>query len=266
VSLNLLYHTTLILLHRPFVIGAPNLDSSAVQKSYQICLAATSAIHDLLSLQVATFSYGHVTYLNAYSAYIAATIAILHYQLEEDHPHLSPGSMPGEKFGLRFFLGILQKTAKSMPGLNRSVDIIKRHLQSILEHQTKKRLAALFPEIRNCEADDRAGQANYQSTEYYQPPYSPHNIILSPQTLATPAISEESYMYPPSLISVFGDEGLPAFPGQQLTMGQDFQFDSEIVDPEARAALLGQHLDPHMRLHHENNDWDSGYYMHYGIE
>lgn len=35
VSLNLLYHTTLILLHRPFVLGATKFDNPAVERSYQ---------------------------------------------------------------------------------------------------------------------------------------------------------------------------------------------------------------------------------------
>jgi hypothetical protein len=35
VSLNLLYHTTLILLHRPFILGTTEFDSHAVARSYQ---------------------------------------------------------------------------------------------------------------------------------------------------------------------------------------------------------------------------------------
>lgn len=34
-TLNLLYHTTLILLHRPFILGKTEFDSHAVKRSYQ---------------------------------------------------------------------------------------------------------------------------------------------------------------------------------------------------------------------------------------
>jgi hypothetical protein len=40
VSLNLLYHTTVRLLHRPFIIGATDLQSSSASESYQICVIA----------------------------------------------------------------------------------------------------------------------------------------------------------------------------------------------------------------------------------
>ena len=81
ISLNLLYQTTLILVHRPFILGAKDFTTSAVQRSFGICITATSAIHDLLQLLVSTFGFSHVPYLNCYAAYIAATISVFRFQL-----------------------------------------------------------------------------------------------------------------------------------------------------------------------------------------
>ena len=51
-------------------------------------------------------------------------------------------------------------------------------------------------------------------------------------------------------------EGLPAFPGQHFHVGNEFDVDQQITDPEMRAVLLG--LDPHVMLQHDNSDWASG--------
>ena len=76
-TLNLLYHTTGILLHRPVILGTGDSNQPGPYRSYQSCLRATTAIHDLLIVQSNTFGLSHITYINAYSAYIAATFAVL---------------------------------------------------------------------------------------------------------------------------------------------------------------------------------------------
>jgi hypothetical protein len=265
VSLNLLYHTTLILLHRPFItnIGASDLTLPAVQRSYQTCQISTSAIHDLLSLQVATFGHRHVTYLNAYSAYIAATIAILHFQIEEEIRHISFPSMSSEKLGLKFFLDVLQKTANNMPGLSRSVAIIRRHMRTVLERQTKKQLATLFPDMHPSPPPPHNAIKPGSDERRLSRPlgismYASSSMSVDSRPIA--GMQGEQYGYQSSF-PVFGNEGLPAFPGQQFSVGTDFQFNGEVFDPEVRAAILGQHLDPHIRLQHEKSDSGNGYYI-----
>jgi len=54
----------------------------------------------------------------------------------------------------------------------------------------------------------------------------------------------------------FDLEGLPAFPDQMLNMGMEYSFEAEITDPAERAVLMGWNLDPHLTLHHGNENWD----------
>ncbi|KAF8858712.1 hypothetical protein BDZ45DRAFT_390557 [Acephala macrosclerotiorum] len=249
VSLNLLYHTTLILLHRPFIIGATDFQNAAVSRSYQICVAATAAIHDLLQLITSTFGYGHTTYLNCYSTYIAATIAVLQFQLQDETIPLPPTDIPSEKLDLKFFLGVLQRSATAMPGLNRSVDIVKRHMQTILDRRAKRYLDSLFP------TDNINNYLSALSKPGHQHHPAIANTAHSTDQVAQPQTDESFQSY-----SGFSLEGLPAFPGQNFNVGTDFTLDQEITDPEMRAALLG--LDPHLTLHHENSDWTyGGFYM-----
>ena len=250
VSLNLLYHTTIILLHRPLVIGATEFQNPNVSRSYQICVTATAAIHDLLQLITSTFGYGHTTYLNCYSTYIATTIAVLQFQLEDETISVPEVDVPREKLDLKFFLCVLQRSAIAMPGVNRSVDIVKRHIQSIMEHRSKQYIDSLFPLSHginvNLSTSRPSGQE--QSSSLGSQLWSDGCHITQPMT------DTQFQTY-----STFNLEGLPAFPGQQFNVGNDFTLDEELTDPEIRTALLG--LDPHLILHHANSDWTyEGFY------
>lgn len=247
VSLNLLYHTTLILLHRPFIIGATDFQNPAVSRSYQLCIRATAAIHDLLQLIATTFGYDHSTYLNCYCIYIAATIAVLHFQLQDGTASLPATGIRAEKLELKFYLGVLQRSATAMPGLNRSVEIVKRHIQSILEQRSKRYLDLLFPNT------DVTAEGNTP----HRPLHNQGTLYSASQIEGGPTMPQrpdDQFSNYPS----FNLEELPAFPGQYFNVGNDFRLDEEITDPEMRTALLG--LDPHITLHHESSDWAYGPY------
>jgi hypothetical protein len=214
----------------------------------------------LLQLLTATFGYSHITYLNCYSAYIAATIAVLHFQHQEETSALPDLDVPSEKLGLKFFLGVLQKTATAMPALGRSVEIVKRHMQAILDKRAKRYLESLFPldneervhRTEKCRKTVPATTASQSSNQYGAFGTSSAQSITS---LMRPP-SEISYQ----MFSGFNLEGLPAFPGQNFNVGTGGVLDQEITDPEMRATLLG--LDPHVTLHHDNSDWAyEGFYM-----
>lgn len=248
VSLNLLYHTTIILLHRPLVIGARDFQNTSVSRSYQICVTATAAIHDVLQLLTSTFGYGHTTYLNCYSTYIAATIAVLHFQLQDETISLPDTDVPVEKLDLKFFLRVLQLSATAMPGVDRSIDIVKRHLQSILDRRSKQYVDSLFP-VYN--------KVNMSSTTSSEPPGKQClSFDDSPSRMYEAQISRQETGDHLQTYPIFNLEGLPAFPGQQFNVGNDFTMDQEITDPEMRAALLG--LDSHLVLHHDNSEWTYG--------
>ena len=263
VSLNLLYQTTLILLHRPFILSSTEFGNPAVLRSYLICITATAAIHDLLELLTTTFGYSHITYLNCYSTYIGATIAVLHFQRQQENSNLPDSDIPGEKLDLKFFLEIMQRTALRMPALSRSVEIVKRHMQVILDRRAKRYLDSLFP------VQDTNASSSYKSPELVQD-RSGHSFNVQQEQFArsTGSSSQTStVMQDPAqgnfqMSSGFNLEGLPAFPGQNFNVGTDYPLDHEITDPETRAALMALNMDPHLTLHHENADWSyAGFYM-----
>ncbi|KAH8816643.1 fungal-specific transcription factor domain-containing protein [Xylogone sp. PMI_703] len=273
VSLNLLYNATLILLHRPFIIGATDFSNPAVCRSYQICIGATASMHDLLELLTATFGYVHTSYLNCYSTYIGATITVLRFQLQEEQTISLPcTNFPSpEKLELRSFLAVLQHSAVGMPGLNRSVEIIKKHMEAILERRSKRYLETLFlppPPGNGCVSSSMDTTIHPLVTQpapaIVQPLHSPYNeqqfspSISFPhhtgrQQLPLQSQQMEGSSYNMASYVEANLDGLPAFPGQNFNVGTDWTLDQDIIDPEMRAVLLG--LDPHVALHHDNSDW-----------
>ena len=257
VSLNLLYQTTLILIHRPFILSSTEFRNPAVLRSYLICIKATAAIHDLLELLTTTFGYSHITYLNCYSTYIGATITVLHFQRQEENNNVPESDISGEKLDLKFFLGIMQKTAMRMPALSRSVEIVKRHMQVILDRRAKTYLESLFrvqdqnsSSIAN-ERPETLPNTSSHSFPVQQEKFG-HGTGNSSYTSSMKQCPTQSNL---QMYSGFNLEGLPAFPGQSFSVGTDYPLDHEITDPETRAALMALNMDPHVTLHHENADW-----------
>ena len=265
VSLNLLYHTAIILLNRPFILGHRDFHQPATHHSYSACVAATSAVHDLLVLQANTFGFSHLTYMNGYAAYTALTVAVLRFEREytagEDTHHLT------QKLGLDFLLECLQNTALLMASLERSVAIIKKRMTAVLDRLAGHHIPPLFP------AADRPTPPFHtmapQSQELAQPtavqdmshPFvtrghspQPGANYLPPLTVPMPWPSSvrTSLFKEPSL----SDDFLPAFPGQSFPVGSEHSFGSDAnVDAQSRAALMGFNLDPHPRLSHGDLDW-----------
>ncbi|KIW93911.1 uncharacterized protein Z519_05226 [Cladophialophora bantiana CBS 173.52] len=268
-SLNLLYHTTVILLHRPVVLGARDMSAPGPARSWQMCIQATGAIHDLIMLQANTFGLTHVSYLNAYSVYIAATIAVLRFERE-----YQPGDDPAaaaQKNGLSFLLEVLQKTSSTMPVLERSNAIIRKRMKAALDRQKAQQ-----GQVRRTYSNG----STPPNAKFSIPTPTSHQMDLAQptafQALSNPALVHGAYSQPDtpgsfvapmqwqsgmrsSLYSepAHGSEDfLPAFPGQQFPVGSEHSFGSNEVDPHARTALLGYNLDPHPRLSTGDIDWN----------
>ncbi|KIX03271.1 uncharacterized protein Z518_06823 [Rhinocladiella mackenziei CBS 650.93] len=263
-SLNLLYHTTVILLNRPVILGARDMNAPGPARAYQLCIQATGAIHDLIMLQANTFGLSHVSYLNAYSVYIAATIAVLRFEREfqpgEDH------AMAAQKNGLIFLLDVLQKASNAMPALERSNAIIRKRMKAVLDRQ---------------KTQARQSYSNGSTPPKFNisTPTSHQMDLAQPtafQTLSNPVSGHSNYSQPDTPGSFVApmpwqsgmrsslysepargsDDFLPAFPGQQFPVGSEHSFGSGDVDPHARTALLGYNLDPHPRLNSGDIDWN----------
>lgn len=102
---NLLYHATIILLHRPF-------NKSTYCRS--ICRDAAESVEHILLLYESTFGFSFVTYMQSYCAYIAATVAVM---------DLHDG-LDGSRAKVGTFVRALCAAGPSCPGIRKSVDII----------------------------------------------------------------------------------------------------------------------------------------------
>lgn len=263
-SLNLLYHSTIILLHRPILLGAQDMNAPGPARSYLICLQATASIHDLILLQASTFGLSHISYLNAYAVYIAATIAVMRFE-REVHPGEDPAVF-AQRNGLTYLLEVLQKASNTMPALERSNAIIRKRMKAVLDRQRARRRQAYSNEST--------------PPRYNLPTPTTQQLSLAQptafQTLSNAIVAHSHYSQSDTTDS-FGtpvswqggirnslhseseqhtEEFLPAFPGQQFPIGSEHSFSSMEVDPNARAAFLGYNLDPHPRLSTSDIDWN----------
>ena len=265
-SLNMLYHTIVILLHRPVVLSAAGIQLQNTMPSYQTCLTAAGTIHDLLILQATTFGLDQISYLNAYCAYMAATVSVLQFERElsptEHHEHTS------KRIGLSYLLDVIERSATKMPGLERSNAIIKKRMQGVIDthlrahtmlspHSVIQQAAAVGPDT------DQIALA--QATAFQQISNQGMGHVYNPAltNILTPSVSPQAIPFTSGLsagdqmaLPAFVDDFLPAFPGQQFPVGNDYYFSSDSFDPQARMSLMGFNLDPHPRLDPAAINWN----------
>ena len=243
-SLNLMYHTTLILLHRPYVVSGQARDSDAARKSWKVCRSSTTTIYRLLQMYTKTFGFQHITYMNSYCTYTAATTAVYQLETSDGEPSVSDQVVWTE---LKFLLDILQRTSTTMPGLNRSIDIIRSRIKKILDRQVSKQLDSLFPGS-NPPAD---GQ------RYASPGPFRKQTVGNGEDLTTDHALVSTFPHPSSRFSPRRDllaedwrvldDWLPAFPGQDISFGSEVVLDMpENLSPRTRSALMGSNLYPSM--------------------
>jgi len=242
-SLNLMYYNTLILLHRPLVSSGQALSSEVFRKSWKICRSATTMIYHLLHMYVKTFGFHHITYMNSYCTYTAATTAVYQLETSDIRPH---PDHPNEAVWteLKFLLDILQRTSSSMPGLNRSIDIIRTRIKKILDRQAARQLDSLFPaQAQSLGHTSRRATHEIPAPERQNegiPPYDDIHSAPEYNPLGYYAMIDD-----PNDLDVW----LPAFPGQDVSYGAEVMLDLRDVDtPETRSVLMGSNLDPHMQL------------------
>ena len=259
ISLNLLYHTTNILLHRPLILGARDMNLPGPYRSYQTCLQATAAIHDLLVLQSSTFGLSHLSYLNAYSAYTAATIAVFNF--ERSYKSGEEHSQCAKRSALSFLLDVLDRSARSMPVLERSSAIIRKRMKIVLDQpdnqsQSHTPITSGSPFTMPSEQGMNIAVPNglqqisnpHPSNGYSQSDF--HGGFVAPMQWQS-GLRSSLYSEPGSVM----DEFLPAFPSHRFTVGSEHSFGSSEVDSHHRGALLGYNLDPHPRLNVEDINW-----------
>ena len=262
VSVNLLYHTTIILLHRPFILGAQNRNHPTIQRSYQTCIVAATAIHDILVLQLCTFGAAHLSYLNAYAGYMAAAIAVMRFERE-----LKPGAdgalnnLSPQNLGLNFLVEVLQKTAAQMPVLKRSVNIIRKRMKYVLDRQSSMAMEALFQSSQQQAVPDIPRMTTPFGITQLQTPIAMEGAgidfgAVQPGIMWQEPVRPDMRPQPFHEGSFMSDDYLPTFPGQRFALGPEHSFVSSGLDPNARSALMGYNLDQQPRLQHANFDFN----------
>jgi hypothetical protein len=272
-SLNLLYHTIVILLHRPVVL-AVNTEARPEARSYSTCLFATAAISELLILHAKTFGHGQLSYINAYCAYMGATIAVLRFERElkpsEDH------SVTASRIGLQQLLDVLGRSASSMPGLERSNAIIGKRMKGVVDahlrvHTTfspntiTQQAAAVGPVPEHmilAEATAFQQISNPGIGHVFDPMQAVQHqpIEMSPPVSVQSAVMPFSTTLPHDLegqlpLPAFVDDFLPAFPAQQFPVGSEYYMGQNTFGAQERASLMGFNLDPHPRVDPNVINW-----------
>lgn len=112
----MVYHTTIILLHRPFLNN---------KTCWAACQEASEHVEQLLRLLETSFGFLRFTYIMAYCTYTAATVVV---QDMKD-------GRAGTKERFETFMRALNAIRASCPGIQRSIDILTRGLDS---HEKEK--------------------------------------------------------------------------------------------------------------------------------
>ncbi|EMT68806.1 hypothetical protein FOC4_g10004894 [Fusarium odoratissimum] len=114
VAQQMLYHTTIILLHRPFLNNLV---------CWKACQEASECVEQLLQLLDSTFGFQRFTYIMAYCTYTAATVVV------QDMKNGRPDT--AERF--KMFMRALDAITVSCPGIQRSIDILTKGLGTVVE-------------------------------------------------------------------------------------------------------------------------------------
>jgi hypothetical protein len=114
-SSSLLYHATVILLHRPFYSSPAH---------HAACRTASDCIETLLLLLEKTFGFTRITYLMGYCIYTGASV-LVHDVRSGDY---------GARMKMQTFLRALRLGVKSCPLLARSLAIITHSLPPNFAH------------------------------------------------------------------------------------------------------------------------------------
>ncbi|KAG5760441.1 hypothetical protein H9Q72_011441 [Fusarium xylarioides] len=128
VAQQMLYHTTIILLHRPF------LNNPACWKA---CQEASQAVEQLLQLLDNTFGFQRFTYIMAYCTYTAATVVV--QDMKDGRPDTT------QRF--KMFMRALNAITVSCPGIQRSIDILTRGLGTVSVEQSPPAFPEQAPQI-----------------------------------------------------------------------------------------------------------------------
>lgn len=125
------YHTLLILLFRPFIPWSSNAQLSRhalAIRAKAVCVEEAILVSNFFRSYGRTYNFQYQSYLVSYCVYTAATVEL--QQIQDPDEQVS-ATAAGR---LATTLYMLETEAKQTPGIRRSVDIIRSHLETRSQH------------------------------------------------------------------------------------------------------------------------------------
>lgn len=126
-----MYHTLLILLFRPFFLWSnnPRLGRHSLAiRAKKVCVEEAILVSDFFRSYGRTFNFQYQSYLVSYCVYTAATVEL--QQIQDPDEQVS--ATASDRLATTLYM--LETEAKQTPGIRRSVDIIKSHLETRSQH------------------------------------------------------------------------------------------------------------------------------------
>lgn len=142
-TVNILYHTVLILLFRPFYNQTPQSTAPVYRAltnyAHKVCRAEAEIVNASFKVYGRTFNFQNQTHLLSYCVYTAATIDVQGMQSTD------PVEARQATERLEVMLRMLDTEAEQLPGVRRSVDIIRGQIAQIgkKDEGHEKRFGAL---------------------------------------------------------------------------------------------------------------------------
>ncbi|CAK7221733.1 hypothetical protein SBRCBS47491_004627 [Sporothrix bragantina] len=163
---NLLYHTTIILLHRPFYASPVH---------HAACRQAADHLERLLLLLERTFGFRRITYLMAYCVYTGASVLV---------QDVKQGCDAAAAAKIQTFLRALRLGVASCPLVRRSLDIITASLGSTVPPTGEKDVVV----VESSESDSTSSSSSEAllAAAPILPPQQqqpPHAVMVEPSSL-----------------------------------------------------------------------------------
>jgi hypothetical protein len=187
--------------------------------------------------------------MNSYCTYTAATTAV--YQLETSQKTSWPSTSEDVTWTeLRFFLEILQRSATAMPGLQRSIQIIRTRVKKIFDRQVQNQLNSLFGVHDTTPSKKHRGNTNQNTPTMAHFPVSESRTDSNYKQTEISAIDSSTMEQDAGQMNELWplEPWLPAFPGQETSQGAEIMLGLHDMPSLEAPMLVGSSLDSYMRL------------------
>ncbi|KAJ5820368.1 hypothetical protein N7474_005959 [Penicillium riverlandense] len=187
--LNILYHTMLILIFRPFFGWSRHSklqDHALARRAQKVCIEEATEVNEFFRQYGRTFNYQNQTYLVSYCVYTTATIDV--QMIQNEDVALATAAVNR----LSTTLEMLESEARQTPGIKRSIDIIKSHLakraqagpqeSSVIHHSPEQQRRSLYVNVPEQRPHHRPGIASSPSSHLENRMYRENYSSIAPPT------------------------------------------------------------------------------------